>query len=153
MCVMKRFKCKIMGNRYFLQESVRKYTSGDMVRLRVVIGLDNSLSLVDPLIFDGKNLLNINEIMEMKGASFKEVMSEVRTKNWTLFYPIESLTYVCEHVLEYKGDEVTKNTVNLYIPVDVDGRDLICEDISMSFSRYSINSLANSMIDYTLSSA
>lgn len=107
-----------------IKEVVAKSTVFNGKRYDISIGVTNEFDIAPLNIFK-------ENVMTPLGA---EKVNRERGKT-ALYYPIESISYICTVTLVYKGNQIKNKKLTVYIPKYIVSSDeLYCERVTGSFS-------------------
>lgn len=147
----KTFPLKLSANKHgALKEQTHKHTTEEQVKIKVIFALDSELRLVEPVTFSDGDFSNIGSTSNQQEPTNKELNSNVIKTNQTIFYPLNRLSYICEHTVTLTRGEVVKNAVSLFIPTDIEKAKIICRDVSIMFPIHTRRTLAGNYLEYTL---
>lgn len=121
-------------------ERVQKNIAGSNFRASIIYALDSELRRVEPIVSMGNTLLSLSE-----------VSPEHNLSEQSFYYSLSSLTYVVTHRVVSESGQVTKNTLNLYIPSDTNKGSLVCKDVSFVFPRQVRSVLSENYFDFVMS--
>lgn len=148
----KVFAMTVAGEKSFaIREELRLHTSGDTSRFKAVYAVDSALLLVEPSIFTGAGFSFARELKGVQYPNLSQFLDACKKEGEPIYYSLNNLTYICVQTITKEKDEVTKNVLNIYMPVDVEDKKLICREVTVTFPKASREALADSYKDYVLS--
>lgn len=134
-----------------LKEQVHKHISGNKTKITVVFALDSNMRLVEPVYEMNGFMVGVSDNYGTAPSNIATAVSELRKVNTPIYYPLTKLTYICVHNVVTERGKVVKNTINIYVPADLNNKKLICDDVTVVFPRQSRNVMADNFLQHTMS--
>src|SRR5690606_26610128 len=107
-----------------LKEQAHKHISGEQTKIKVVFALDAEMRIVEPVLETETALVGVTSYYNANTNSLQEVLTRTMQKETPIYYPLNNLNYICEHNVILHRGKITRNTINLYIPITADNRRL-----------------------------
>jgi hypothetical protein len=146
------FQLKVGADGNFaLKERAHKHINGEQTRLKVVFGLHTELRIVDPCLFINGAFVDSNVYASQRGLSLQDFLLACKRENTSVYYNLNSLTYICQQTVVKERGKIIKNSVSIFIPVNVTKAGLVCNEVTLSFPRQNRSVLADTYLNYTLS--
>lgn len=134
-----------------LKEQAHKHVTGEQEKIRVTFGLDSELRIIEPVLYMDGMFIESSELANQKMLSFKDFLLECKREGIPIYYPLNKLTYVCvQNIIKERG-KIVKNSIHLYVPMNLANSKLSCNDVSFAFPIQNRNTLANTYLEYALS--
>jgi hypothetical protein len=146
------FPLKVSADgKFALKERAHKHINGEQTRIRVLFGLNTELRIVDPCLFINGSFVEGYVITQQKSLTMQELLSDCKRENNPIFYNLNNITYICQQTVVKERGKIIKNSVNIFIPIDVTKMGLVCNDVTLAFPRQNRTVLADTYLNYTLS--
>lgn len=148
----KVFPLKIdSANRAALKESAHKHVNEDQTKVRVIFGLNSDFMIAIPCVYKEGMFVNIRDILSNRSMNMQDLLQECKRNNTAIYYPFNTITYVCEHTIFLNRGVVDKHAVRIFLPSQLVNDGLECNDVSRTFPVPNRGALANSCLNYSLS--
>lgn len=140
------------GGQGALEELTHKHVSGDVTKVKVVFGLTADLKIVEPSVLVDGSFVDTGVLASQNDRSLGDFLEDCKLNNQPIFYSLSNLTYICVQTVSMERGQITKNSINIYVPKDITSiGGLVCSDVSMAFPLQSRNALATNCLSYSLS--
>lgn len=128
-----------------IREMVQKTMKLNEIRIKVTFGVDSEFKILEPCVIKDNIFIPCGVQANKSGVTLKDYLAELKDKGKSIYYTLDTLTYLCTVTIRYNGNGIIEKRVNIYIPIDTDeeNNSIICKDVSIMFG----NSLRSILVD------
>lgn len=130
------FPVKMFGDICLVRELARKHFNryGKLQKVNVVYAVDSEMELVKPVVIKGKQLISLEAVEIEKASEIDQVVRQFKEEKHVFYYPLDKLTYIVDHTILFHDKGVYKQTYDIYLPLHLVEKGLLCENRSIVYS-------------------
>lgn len=129
--IRKVFKYRLDTKKNILiKEDLQRTRRGDTFKINMTVGLSDDFSLVEPQVKKSGVAIQLSEAISCLSGNPEakaELERKVREGVIPTFINLGLITYMVNVTLQYKGDELEKETITTFIPIAYkDSSNMVC---------------------------